>query len=168
MLDREVSGETDSRFTLYTELLGKINARAKSAAVITSRLSAHLQPLQRTTLRLVEKTGIQIVDALGHADPSTKTSAFVALCQIVKSLAPEHHPESQLWRALNEKHPSATIVLTLLGFDPRHATCRGCETKRPEYFSYLDAHYYCKACATSMDTAKLYRLSRTSDESMIK
>lgn len=161
VLDREVAGETDARVFLYTKELGRVLARAKSAELMTSRLSAHLQPLKRITARLVEKNGVQIVDALIHADKRTVGAEQVAVCGIVSALTSPHHPDEQLWHELATPKPSALKILTILGFDPRHAHCHQCEGESPEYFSVRDAHYYCVRCVRGFPSIEgLYKLSR--------
>lgn len=162
VLDRETAGETDARIFLYTKELGRIMARAKSAGFITSRLSGYLQPLRHILVRLIEKNGIQVVDALPVVGAGTPDAERVGLCQIVRSLTSEHHRDEALWCELIASKPSALRLLTILGFDPRHATCHMCETKSPEYFSSRDAHYYCANCVKSFSRIDgLYKLGRT-------
>ena len=161
VLDREISGETDARIFLYTKELGRVMARARSAGFITSRLSSYLQPLRHVQVRLVEKNGIQVVDALPVGTLNQLSPEKVGLCQIVRSLTPEHHPDQQLWNELVAPKTSALRILTVLGFDPRHATCTSCDDKNPEYFSSRDAHYYCEKCVKAFNNIDgLYRLGR--------
>ena len=47
-------GEADRILTLYTPTLGKIDAKAKGVRKTTSRLSGHLQPLNRCVLQLAQ------------------------------------------------------------------------------------------------------------------
>lgn len=163
VLDREISGETDARIFLYTKELGRVMVRAKSAGFITSRLSSYLQPLRLVQARLVEKNGIQVVDALPIGVRGNPTAEQVGICQIVRSLTSEHHTDEKLWNELVAVKPSALRILTVLGFDPRHATCASCEAKEPEYFSSRDAHYYCANCARSFSSIEgLYKLARVS------
>lgn len=161
VLDREISGETDARIFLYTKELGRVMARARSAGFITSRLSSYLQPLRHVQARLVEKNGIQVVDALPVGRGQRPSSELVGLCQIVRALTSEHHADEKLWNELVAQKPSALRLLTVLGFDPRHATCVSCEAKNPEYFSSRDAHYYCVKCVRAFSSIEgLYRLGR--------
>jgi len=60
---REV-GENDVLFTLYTKELGRVNALAKGAKKITSKLAGHLEPLSLSNVRLVERKNFHIADAL--------------------------------------------------------------------------------------------------------
>lgn len=162
VLDRELSGETNARIFLYTKELGRITARARSVSHITSRLSSYLQPLRHVRARLIEKNGIQIVDALPVGDRADLTAERVGLCQIVSALTSEHHADERLWNELSATQPSALRILTVLGFDPRHATCGSCEAKNPAYFSSQDAHYYCSKCVEAFSSMEgLYRLGRT-------
>jgi recombinational DNA repair protein (RecF pathway) len=136
-------------------------ARARSAGFITSRLSSYLQPLRRVQARLIEKNGIQVVDALPVGDSMGRSAENIGLCQIVRSLTSEHHADEKLWNELIAPKPSPLRILMVLGFDPRHATCHMCETNNPEYFSSRDAHYYCASCAKSFSSIEgLYRLGR--------
>ena len=168
VLDREGAGETDARIFLYTKELGRVTARAKSASAITSRLSSYLQPLRYVQARLVEKNGFQVVDVLPvsaarpHKNAVAHQSEIIELYQIVRQLTAEHHPDEKLWQELHSSKPSGLKILTILGFDPRHAQCTMCEAKTPEYFSSTDAHYYCAKCVKTFSaTNGLYRLERT-------
>ena len=55
VLDKEDVGEQDSRVFLYTKDFGKIGAKATSLRKITSKLAAHLEPLNYATVRLVSR-----------------------------------------------------------------------------------------------------------------
>jgi len=64
VLDTVPSAELDVRVSLFTKKFGKLVARAKSVKKITSKLAGHLEPGNIIKIRLVEKKGLQLVDAL--------------------------------------------------------------------------------------------------------
>jgi len=141
------SGEADKFVDLYTKELGKVSAKAKGARKITSKLSGHLQPLDFTRVRLIEKNGFQIADALAFKKlPATpenlETLAFI------KSIAFDLQPDRDLWNFLKAgKNLSRKELLKVLGFDPAFAECGGCGTKNVESFSKDEQNFLCRKCA---------------------
>lgn len=151
VLDREGIGEADSRLVLYTEKFGRVFARATSARKIVSKLSAHLEPLTRLTVRLVEKRAafgngprFQVTDAVTRG----RLAVPLQLLRVVRELTPEGEGDPALWHALTHSAEpvSFVAVLAALGFDPRHAACAECDEKNPAYFSLVNCRYVCRAC----------------------
>ncbi len=142
VLTLEPHRETDSRVSLFTERFGKMQARARSARKITSKLSAHLQPGFFARVRLIEKSGVQVVDALNIR----KSGFSLPGLALLDGLLPVFHAEPELWRMLAEGTFSWRDALRVLGWDPAHARCRVCGAS-VEYFSTGDQEFYCAPCA---------------------
>jgi len=153
VLDAENSGELDKSIYLYTEKLGRITAKAKSIRKITSKLAAHLQPLNFVQVRLVEKNGFQVVDAIifERAKPS---QAALSLIQFIKEMTFEFQPDKKFWllakKAFREikdgKKISYRPLIGALGFEPAFARCNLCGGKYPIYFSKTEQVFLCRRC----------------------
>ncbi len=149
VLDREVTGESDSRVFLFTKLLGRVTARAKSSKKIYSKLSGHLEPLTIVTVRLVEKSGFQIVDAVACgrvAKESGKICEVLTVLAMIKRLTEPHHPDAELWQLIERGELLGRSFLKIMGFDPEHARCDQCERPNPSYFIPSDSLYRCRSC----------------------
>jgi DNA repair protein RecO (recombination protein O) len=156
VLDRKDYGEIDSRITLYTQELGKITPRAKSARKINSRLSAHLEPLTFGKFRIIEKNGFQIVDALAEKNfklefnqDNLKIKKIISIFSLISELVDYQQPEPDLWNLLASNQIFGSKILKVLGFDPTHATCINCAKPKPKIFIIKDMHYICQNCFKS-------------------
>lgn len=147
VLDKADAGEQDARISLYTKDCGKLTAKTKSLRKITSKLAGHLQPLNLVMARLVEKNGVQLVDALTLErrlpDPKQLKSLF-----LIKELAAEGQPDPDIWEAFQNpqffREPAGTLAL--LGFDPAFAKCNYCQAA-PKVFYPADFYFYCEKCS---------------------
>lgn len=152
VIDIDRANESDARVTLYTELLGKVVARARSLYKPKSKLAAHLQPLTLTQVRLVEKHGIQVVDSLTERRLiTTDTPKVVALellgvARLISELTHEYQPDNQLWEVIRSGNLMSRELLRVLGFDPDHAGCHECRSPRPQHFILRDSVYLCANC----------------------
>ncbi|PIU98272.1 hypothetical protein COS61_02315 [Candidatus Wolfebacteria bacterium CG03_land_8_20_14_0_80_40_12] len=146
VLDAENSGEFDKRVYLYTKELGKVVAKARSARKITSKLAAYLEPFNFVRIRLVEKNGFQITDALsfGKAEVSRQNADFL---QFIKEMTFELQPDKKLWFFLRKKKFAYCPALKILGFDPDFASCQTCGKKTVSYFLKTDQTFFCRNCA---------------------
>lgn len=153
VLDIEKVGERDGRVVLYTEELGKVVARAKSLYAINSKLAGHLQPLTIAQVRVVEKKGFQVVDALAvyrytaGASPQ-KVIELLAAARLISELTSPQQPDDQLWELIVGGNLVSRPLLKILGFDPAHAVCSRCRHSSPKHFLLRDAVYLCTACMT--------------------
>ena len=154
VLDKEEMGEYDSRVFFYTKELGKVSAKATSARKITSKLSAHLEPLNLIKLRLVHKNNFMITDALvidnfTNWRQSANLGQVLEMLNFVKEMTFEGQDDYQLWTTLKSVLYSSTIsyisLLKVFGFDPQFALCESCQNK-PNYFFAKDFIFYCKNC----------------------
>ncbi len=142
--------EQDLRVTLFTEKHGKIQARARSARKITSKLSPHLQPGFFAKVRLVEKSGVQAVDAL-----KTQKSVF-GLPDLMElaNLLPAFHAEPELWQTLRAGELRWPKVLRILGWDPVHARCGMCEGEA-DFFLTKSQEFLCGNCSSQLPRNQL-------------
>ena len=136
MLDAVPSAELDVRVSLFTKKFGKLVARAKSVKKITSKLAGHLEPGNVVKIRLVEKKGLQLVDALKEKEVSINPPDLYLLNQILHEAEPDH----ELWELLTGGAFRWHEALRILGWDPAAADCAGPHTKRASTPSAQDAH----------------------------
>lgn len=107
VLDVQPAGEYDARVFLFTKELGRVTARAKSIRKINSKLAGHLQPLMLSTVRLVEKHGFQVVDALMLRDlrKGVEPKNIRELLEVARTIyetTSEHLREPALWSLLED------------------------------------------------------------------
>ena len=162
VLDIEDSGELDKTVYLFTKELGKVKAKAKSARKITSKLSGHLQPLNFVKVRLVEKNGFQITDAL-VLDRVKVCETALAVLEFIKEMTYELQPDKNLWILIkktfqnlkNNKKISYRPLIEALGFAPNFALCNVCDSKYVVYFSKTEQVFLCEKCASKVDKNEL-------------
>jgi len=157
VLDTEDSGELDKSIYLYTKELGKVVAKAKSIRKITSKLAGHLQPLNFVRIRLVEKNGFQVTDALDleRIKPSQQA---LAVLQFIKEMTFELQPDKNLWFLIkktfqdlkNNKKISYRPLLGVLGFAPDFSRCNVCASKFVAYFSKTEQVFLCRRCSSKV------------------
>jgi len=142
ILEKMPNGDTDSRVALYTKRYGKIVAKAKSVRKITSKLSAHLEPGTIARVRVVEKNGPQIVDALKQG----KCDVVPHHLAQVSALLGEFEPDLQLWHMLLAKQFSWRDILSVLGWNPLHAQCASCHKGDIGFFDTRSQEFFCAEC----------------------
>ncbi|OGY99392.1 MAG: hypothetical protein A2945_00865 [Candidatus Liptonbacteria bacterium RIFCSPLOWO2_01_FULL_52_25] len=119
VLDKMPQGDLDNRFFLFTKRFGKLVAKAKSGRKITSKLSPHLEPGNVSFVRLIEKNGLQVGDALKTARIGAEPPQLAAL----NALLSEFDPDERLWRAITAGTWNWAHILKILGWDPAGASC---------------------------------------------
>jgi recombinational DNA repair protein (RecF pathway) len=125
VLEMYPSGDYDARYSLFTKKFGKLIARAKSVKKITSKLAGHLQIGNRVRARLIEKKGLQVVDALKQSALGIGLSDLYFLDRVLHEAEPDH----ELWELLTGGDFNWRTGLKILGWDPAHAECAGCAGK---------------------------------------
>lgn len=145
VLQREPNRDLDSRLSLFTKRFGKLVAKARSVRKITSKLSGHLQPGNVVHVRLVEKNGLQVVDALKESRLKLAPGSLYFLDRLLA----EAEPDLRIWNALFEELEWRRI-LTVLGWDPNHATCSLCERAGPKGFHIETQEFFCTICASNL------------------
>lgn len=166
VLDKEDSGEYDSRVFLYTKIFGGLSARVTSCRKVTSKQAGHLEPLNFVTIRLIKKgesgNSFQATDVLidDHCDAWRRTPetlhAGLRLVAALKDHGFHGDADPALWGALREiftNPPTAPFqayanrLLSVLGYDAQYAVCGRCAQARPAKFSFTDLAFFCAACA---------------------
>src|SRR3989344_9497714 len=89
VLDKMSQGDLDNRFFLFTKRFGKLVAKAKSGRKITSKLSPHLEPGNVSFVRLIEKNGLQVGDALKAARIGAEPAQLAALNSLLSESEPD-------------------------------------------------------------------------------
>jgi recombinational DNA repair protein (RecF pathway) len=146
VLTRRPSGEFDARYTLFTKKFGKMTGRAKSSRKITSKLAGHLEPGSVIKVRFIEKSGVQIVDALKMARVDISQKDLSAL----EWLIPEMEADAPLWELVTLGSFSWSSIIKTLGWDPAEAVCAGCGRKSPAYFFIPRQEFFCDACVLKL------------------
>ncbi len=150
VLDRETVGENSGRIWLYTRELGRVVARAQALFKTNSKLSAYLQPTRYVQVRVVERKGINIADALNvpgkEFAPNLSPKQRIDICQLIRRQAPELSPDEKLWGILTGPEVSIRSILSDLGFDPAHSSCSICGKGKPTHFILKTATFVCDEC----------------------
>lgn len=150
ILKKEPVGEADYRIHLYAKNLGKLNVKAKSAQKITSKLSAHLEPGNLIQARLIEKNGLQIIEALKISRLPAKISDLEKL----DSLLAENQPDEALWEKLTGENIGWRGILKILGWDPDEAVCSSCHKKEINFFSVGSLNFLCSNCSLNFNPSE--------------
>ncbi len=142
VLEKEPLREKDARVVLFTPSLGKISAKVTSSRKITSKLSAHLEPLSISEVRLVEKGGVQVADALCE---KKLDAAHLPAARLIAGAFLEGAPDRRLYLALRNGEATVPYIFEVLGLDLPGAACASCE-KRPSFFHLHDWMFACNEC----------------------
>lgn len=150
ILDKTAVNETDLIVDLYTKELGRLKAKVTSGQKITSKLSPHLEPLTFSLVRLTEKNGFVIADALtqNKIKPFSQALKFLAS---VRELVFFEEIDPKLWfwlkKSLSAKSPIFfSQFLKILGYDPKLAECQKCHSRFVKYFLVADQIFLCRRC----------------------
>jgi recombinational DNA repair protein (RecF pathway) len=152
VLSREPNGDLDCRFRIFTKKYGKLAAKAKSVRKVTSKLAGHLVPGNVVSVRVVEKNGPQIVDALKSAKV---TAANPRDLYLLAGLLADSEPDIGLWNLICGGKFGWLAALKILGWDPAHAVCGICRKGEPAVFDAEGQEFFCDACASKLPPDKL-------------
>lgn len=171
VLDKKDNGELDAVVVFYTENFGKISAKAKSLKKITSKLSGHLEPLNFVNIRLIEKNGFQVVDALtterlsGLRKDAEKIKKCLKISRFVEEMTFDGQKDGRIYLALKkilqerrgdfDERPVFRFLLKILGFDPEFASCSLCGKENPAAFVKEDALFLCGGCSSKIKEDKI-------------
>ena len=162
VLDREPIGELDFKISLFTKRRGKLVAKVKSARKILSKLSGHLLPGNMADVRLVERNGLQVVDAL---KTGTAPSAVADLRRL-SALLHEDEADPHLWKQLQGGAFDWHEVLAILGWDPTHAVCAICGHSHPDAFHIRGQEFFCRQCALNVLEKELLYIDHAAFKSL--
>lgn len=173
ILRRENWSEVDKRVIFYSRDFGKIEALAKGAAKITSKLAGHLEPLREVDLMLakgrsIDKVGqaVTITNYLKEARsfesywyggkasrlvelltrPGQKDPALFEFLRRFLRIVKNDPPASRwgaLWGAFCLK------LLSILGYRPELEHCGRCRQDLPpavNFFSPAENCLFCQSC----------------------
>lgn len=143
VLDRLPKGNLDGRVVFLTKRFGKLVARVKSIRKITSKLSGHLQPGNLVQVRMIEKNGLQVVDAL----KKTRLDLSLPELRFLGDILSEAEPEFMIWEMLVSGKFVWGDTLKILGWDPNFASCGICYSKSTDTFHPRTQEFFCKNCA---------------------
>lgn len=158
VLAKENRGDLDHTISIFTKHYGKFRVKAKSSKKITSKLSSHLEPGNRIRVRIVEKGGLQVVDAL---KTERIKASFLDLYHLDKILS-EGEPDFKIWTALMHQNWNWERVLGFLGWDPAEAMCYGCGAK-PQTFEVRNQEFFCLPCSLKLPKNEIIYLDRSQD-----
>jgi recombinational DNA repair protein (RecF pathway) len=145
VLDAEPVGEADMRFSLYTERFGRIIARGKSSRKITGKLAPHLQVGDVAAVRIVEKNGLRLADALKERRVRHLPSNLVMLNRLLH----DAERDNALWNMLLQEAYDWRVALRVLGWDPTHASCAKCGG-HATFFFVQKQEFACRAHASQL------------------
>lgn len=154
VLDKKPVAETDANVILYTKYLGKITARATGARKITSKLNAHLEPLNLVKVRIVYKNRYQITDALtiDRFKQFDKLSNALTMINFIEEMTVKEDNDYRLWHALRNSFYKGNLsyneLLKIFGFDPQFAVCAICGAKAKK-FIVKDLSFLCGKCSAA-------------------
>lgn len=158
VLDRLPNGDLNGRVVFLTKRFGKMVARARSIRKITSKLSGHLQQGNLVQVRMIEKNGLQVVDAL----KKTKVGLSLPELRFLGEILSEAEPEFVIWEMLAGGKFSWLDVLRILGWDPSFSSCTFCYGNS-EAFHPRTQEFFCKNCALKLPANEvLYINNQTS------
>jgi len=156
VLDKNEVNEADLLVDLYTKELGRLKAKVTSGQKITSKLSPHLEPLTFSLVRLTEKNGFTVADALTqnrliHLRRSAVIFAKgLKLLAAIRQLIFSEEIDPKLWFWLKKSLTKGDIFfsqfLKILGYDPKLAKCHKCHSKFIKYFLVEDQIFLCRNC----------------------
>lgn len=172
-------GEADRILTLYTTAYGKIEAKARGVRRTTSRMSGHLQPLNRCMVQLAQGrtvdviAGCQTLESFQRLrDNLERLSRALYAAELTDRTMPERVQSFATYRLLLDTlrrleeaedgdPPLRHFEMRLLdqtGFRPQLDVCAACGARLAEaanYFAPLAGGALCPACAPGTDARGL-------------
>lgn len=176
-------GEADRMFTLLTPTYGKIDVKAKSVRKTTSRMSGHLQPLNRLMLQLAQGkindviAGCESLESFQRIrDDLDRLSEAVYVAELTDRMLADHVPNYFAYRLLldtlrrlaDEERSDAALrhfemaLLVESGFRPELNQCVGCgKAVEPErhLFAPMAGGVACPQCAPESGGARSLSLN---------
>ena len=175
-------GEADRILTLYTPTYGKMDAKAKSVRKTTSRLSGHLQPLNRCMLQLAQGhtadvvTGVEVMESFRRIreDLDTLSLALYA-AELTDRMTAEHVHSFPTYRLLLDTlrrldEGAGDIALRFFemklldqsGFRPEIERCVGCTRElQPvdNFFAPVAGGAVCRDCVPGLAGPRVLTLN---------
>ena len=163
-------GEADRILTLHTPSHGKLDAKAKGVRKTISRMSGHLQPLNRCMVQLARGRTMEVIagcdtlESFQHLrDDLDRLSRALYAAELADRFLPERVESVATYRLLLEtlrrlqSDADQDIVLRyyemqlldLSGFRPELARCLGCDQPlqpKQNFFAPAAGGTYCSSC----------------------
>lgn len=120
LLASRLAGDFDVRLDFYTRDFGRLKAKAKSLKKTTSKLAGHLEPLTLSKIRLIEKNGFLVADALTInrfeqlRSSSRSFAEGLRLIDFFKAVVLDGEPDFNLWRWLKNSLITGNISYSAL------------------------------------------------------
>jgi recombinational DNA repair protein (RecF pathway) len=146
VLAKMPSNHNDARYSIFTKRFGKMVAKGVSARKITSKLAGHLEPGTLARVRLIERGGLTVVDALKERRIGISLSDLNFLSRLLA----ENEPEPFVWDLLEQDRFSWDATLQALGWDSHYARCVVCGTTPVAGFSVVRQEFFCARCTAKM------------------
>lgn len=153
-------GEADRILTLYTPALGKMDAKAKGVRKTMSRLSGHLQPLNRVVVQLAQGhaadviTGVETLDSFRHLrEDLDLLSRGLYVAELTDRITPEHVHAFPTYRLLFDTLQCLDKQddRSGLGPFPTDAVLRFFEMRLLDQSGYRPQLDHCVACLRELE-----------------
>lgn len=176
-------GEADRILTLLTPTLGKLDAKAKGVRKTMSRLSGHLQPLNRVVVQLAQGhaadviTGVETLDSFrGLRDDLDRLSRALYAAELTDRITAEHVHSFPIFRLMLEtltrleRGNDSDLALRYYemrlldqsGFRPELDRCVGC-TRELEpvdnFFAAIAGGAICRSCVPGLAGPRVLTLN---------
>lgn len=176
-------GEADRILTLYTPALGKIEAKAKGVRKTTSRLSGHLQPLNRCVLQLAQGhtadviTGVETLESFRNLrEDLDRLSRGLYAAELTDRMTVEHVHSFPIFRLMLDTltrldagaNGDTTLryfemrLLDQSGFRPELERCVGCTRElepADHFFAPVAGGVVCRGCVPGLAGPRLLTLN---------
>ncbi|HEY5640311.1 MAG TPA: DNA repair protein RecO [Dehalococcoidia bacterium] len=176
-------GEADRILTLFTPAFGKMEAKAKGVRKTTSRLSGHLQPLNRCMLQLARGhvsdviTGCETVASFRNLREDLELlSRALYVAELTDRMTADHVPATPTYRLLLDtlvrlesgSDPDTALrffemrLLDQSGFRPEVERCVGCgNALEPvdNFFAPVAGGAVCRGCVPGMAGPRVMTLT---------
>jgi len=176
-------GEADRILTLLTPTLGKLDAKAKGVRKTMSRLSGHLQPLNRVVVQLAQGhqadviTGVETLDSFrGLRDDLDRLSRGLYAAELTDRMTAEHVHSFPIFRLMLEtltrleKGNDSDLALRYYemrlldqsGFRPELDRCVGCTQEleaADHFFAPIAGGAVCRTCVAGLAGPRVLTLN---------
>ncbi len=145
-------GEADRMLTLMTPSFGKLHVKARGVRKITSRMSGHLQPLNRCMIQLARGKVNDVIagcDTLESfqtlRDDLDRLSEAVYVAELTERMLPERAPNYQSYRLLLD------TLRRLRGGEPSDVSLRFFEMRLLEAGGFRPELDQCVGCGKAIE-----------------
>ncbi len=162
VLSKNNIGESDALIRLFTENYGKVSVKARSMRKITSKLSAHFEPMSFVKVRFVPRSNGNngfvlldgVIDDFSDENKTTKNYNLIPIINFIDRYTFDLQKDEKVWHFLREVfsgsyniQEASYILLSVLGFSPENSNCFLCKEKDVESFNIEFNNFLCKNCA---------------------